>query len=87
MALKVSITSEDLRVYPATAKSKRETRIQTGWISLKGDPHPTKFDFFLNSGVPPYKVGDYLLDAESAIVVRRGNLGVDFKLQAVNQGK
>lgn len=81
--MKITIASKDLKEITANRGGK-QYKLQTGWAHLPGEPHPTKFEFFLKSGMPPYELGEYSLNTEQCIAVINGNLRLgDLKLQAV----
>lgn len=80
--LKVTIASTEVKKIVAN-RNKKEFSLQTGWILIAGEPHPTKFEFFLPANTGPYAKGEYFLDAEKAIVVKGGNLQVQVNLQPV----
>jgi len=67
-------------------KTGKPLRLQTGYIQLQGEPHPTKFEFFLQSGHAPYAPGNYELDPAAHIAVQQGNLRIgQVKLRPVGK--
>lgn len=83
--MRVQITDAPIKDVQAR-KTGKALRLQTGYIQLVGEPHPTKFEFFLQSGFAPYAPGNYEFDPAAHIAVQQGNLRIgQIKLRPVSK--
>lgn len=89
--LKIEIEKQETRNVNGTSNRTQKPynfEVQTGWVYLPGDPHPTRIDITLDQGSSGYPVGQYELSPESFRVNRFGQLEVgQIKLLRNQAGK
>ncbi|MCM5681908.1 G5P family DNA-binding protein [Schlegelella sp. S2-27] len=83
MPIKIIIAQTGVRnVKGTSAKGKAyDMNFQTGYaVTVDKDgnspPFPEKFDFVLDSGAPPYAVGEYTLHPSAVYIDQNGRLAV-----------